>query len=50
MTIPIRVSKEEKDALRKNSSEFGFDSISEYLRFLGLNCRRIGIDIEVKRK
>lgn len=50
MILPIRVSKEEKEALRKNSVEFGFDSVSEYLRFLGLNCKRIAIEVEAKKK
>ena len=44
----IRMSDEEKELLREKASEFNFDSVSEYLRFLGLSCKKIDIKIEKK--
>lgn len=35
--INIRVTDEEKDQLESNAKKYKFISLSEYLRFLGLN-------------
>ena len=37
----IRMSSEEKKILRKKASEFGFESVSDYLRLVGMNCVKI---------
>lgn len=43
--INIRVTKEEKHQLEKNYKKYNFISLSDYLRFIGLNA-----DIGVKSK
>ena len=49
-SMTIRISKEERAILKEKAIEFGFSNLSEYLRFLGLNCKGIGVAIEVKSK
>lgn len=44
--IQIRLSAEDKELIEKKAKEFGFVSISEYLRYLGKNCQEIGIKIK----
>jgi len=39
----IRLTKEEKDQIYLNATKNNFRSVSEYLRFLGMNC-----NIEIK--
>jgi len=45
-SIQFRLSVEDKELIEKKAKEFGFVSISEYLRYLGKNCRKIGIKIK----
>ena len=40
--IRIRVTEEEKTLLENKARDFGFSGISEYLRFVGRNCKEIG--------
>ena len=40
-SIRIRVDDDEKKLLERKSKEFGFDCLSEYLRFIGRNCNSI---------
>lgn len=47
--IQLRLSIEEKELIEKKAKEFGFASISEYLRYLGKNCQEINIVIDKKR-
>ena len=44
--IRIRVDKEEKQILEDKAREFGFVGLSEYLRFVGRNCKTIEIKVE----
>ena len=41
--LQIRLSDEEKEQLKQKSKEFGFDSISEYLRYVGINCSKVEV-------
>jgi hypothetical protein len=44
--IRIRLDEEEKELLEKKSKEFGFAGVSEYLRFIGRNCKHINIEVD----
>jgi hypothetical protein len=47
--IQIRVSKKEKTEIEKKAKEFGFSSISEYLRYVGKMCKEVVVRVgEVK--
>jgi hypothetical protein len=37
--ICIRISDQEKNIIEKIRKEYGFNSISDYLRFVGLNTK-----------
>ncbi|MFA5071042.1 MAG: hypothetical protein WC511_01575 [Candidatus Pacearchaeota archaeon] len=43
--IRIRINAEEKEILENKAKEFGFDSLSNYLRFVGKNCKIIKVEI-----
>jgi hypothetical protein len=44
--IMIRVKEQDKIIIENNAKKFGFNSTSEYLRYLGKNCKEINIKIE----
>lgn len=39
--IIIKVSKEQHDLIKQKSIKFGFDNMSDYLRYLALNTKEI---------
>ena len=41
--IRIRLTSEDKELIENNSKNFGFFSISEYLRYIGKNIKEINI-------
>jgi len=41
--LRIRLTEIEKQVLEKKAKDFNFASLSEYLRFIGLNCKEIQI-------
>jgi hypothetical protein len=43
--VNIRFSNEEKVKIEDKSKEYGFETISEYLRFVGLNAV---VEVQVK--
>jgi len=43
--IQIRVSKKEKTEIEKKAKEFGFSSISEYLRYVGKMCEEVVVKV-----
>lgn len=43
--LPIRLTDEEKNIIQENAKKNGFRSVSEYLRFLGMNTI-----VEIKQK
>lgn len=45
-TIQIRVSEEEKLEIERKAKEFGFASVSEYLRYVGKMCKEIVITVK----
>lgn len=40
-SIIIKVSEEQHATIKEKSKEFGFDTMSEYLRYLALNTKEI---------
>lgn len=42
--IIIRVTESEKQKIEQNYKKFGFHSLSEYLRFVGINTKNIKVD------
>ena len=44
--IQIRIDKEDKELIQANAKKFGFNSISEYLRYVGKNCQEIKISVK----
>ena len=48
--IRIRLDEDEKELLEKKSKEFGFAGVSEYLRFIGRNCKHINIEVSDDKK
>jgi hypothetical protein len=48
-TILFRLTVEDKELIERKAKEFGFVSISEYLRYLGKNCKEINIKIKDKK-
>lgn len=44
-SIQLRVTKEEKNEIEKKAKEFGFVSVSEYLRYVGKNCKEVVVVI-----
>lgn len=47
-TIQIRVSEEEKIEIEKKAKEFGFASVSEYLRYVGKMCKEVVVRVGEK--
>lgn len=43
--LPIRLTDDEKNIITENAKRNGFRSVSEYLRFLGMN-----VTVEIKQK
>jgi len=48
--LHIRITKEEKKLLEEKTKSWNFRSISEFLRFVGLNCKNIKMEITDERK
>jgi len=48
--IHVRVNKEEKNILEEHVKRWKFRSVSEFLRFVGLNCKNIDTEICHERK
>lgn len=44
-TISIRITKEEKEALKEKAKKWKFNSVSDYLRFVGNNTTKIDIEV-----
>lgn len=40
-SIIIKVSEEQQIIIKTKSKEFGFNSVSDYLRYLGINTKEI---------
>ena len=43
--IQVRATEEEKKEIENKAKEFGFTTVSEYLRYIGRNCKEIKIKI-----
>ena len=41
--LTIRVNEEECKIINENAKKFGFHTVSEYLRFVGINTKQIVI-------
>lgn len=44
--VRIRLTSEDKNLIETNAKNFGFVSVSEYLRYIGKNCKEIKIKIQ----
>ena len=44
-SIVIRLSKTDKEIIESNSSKYGFYSLSEFIRFIGMN---VNISVDTK--
>lgn len=44
--IRIRMDEKEKKELEAKAKQFGFNGLSEYLRFIGKHCKEIITKIE----
>lgn len=46
LKIIIRINEEDKTLIESNSKKFGFVSVSEYLRYIGKNCKEVKVEIK----
>ena len=46
LKIMIRINEEDKKLIEENSKKFGFVSVSEYLRYIGKNCKEVKVEIK----
>jgi hypothetical protein len=44
--IRIRLTSEDKLSIEDNAKKFGFVSVSEYLRYIGKNCKDVKVEIK----
>jgi hypothetical protein len=48
--LHVRVNKDEKEILESKTRKWNFRSVSEFLRFVGLNCKNIDMEIKNDRQ
>jgi len=46
LKIMIRINEEDKKLIEENAKKFGFVSVSEYLRYIGKNCKEVKVEIK----
>jgi uncharacterized protein (DUF1778 family) len=44
--VRIRLTSEDKKLVEDNAKKFGFVSVSEYLRYIGKNCKEVKVEIQ----
>jgi len=44
--ICVRINEEENKKIKENMNEFGFHTLSEYIRFVALNAKKVSVIIK----